>query len=250
MQYISEIMTPNPVKVSESMTVAQCRELMDLRGRRHLPVVDGNGVASGLISDHALHLTPDDARASQAAVPAETCRDDTPLRDALTALVRTTLDCIVVVDARDHPVGIVCEHDIVRLAPALLAEDPLALRHPDRVLESVAPWAPRTEAFQQMMDGQFRHLPVVDGAAVVGVVSLRDLLAAGVTRGQDGPVEEVMGRPAQVAIEGILFSEAARKMADAKIGCLPILDFAHRPVGILTRSDVVAQVAVNLDATG
>jgi acetoin utilization protein AcuB len=35
------------------------------------------------------------------------------------------------------------------------------------------------DALRTMLDRGFRHLPVVDGARVLGVVSMRDLSAAG-----------------------------------------------------------------------
>ena len=47
-------------------------------------------------------------------------------------------------------------------------------------------WRPRTirpsqtpmEALEHMQDGRFRHLPVVEGTTVMGIVSVRDLFAA------------------------------------------------------------------------
>ena len=41
--------------------------------------------------------------------------------------------------------------------------------------EAIHPDAPAAEALDRMLFGGFRHLPVVDGSEVVGVVSMRDL---------------------------------------------------------------------------
>ena len=38
------------------------------------------------------------------------------------------------------------------------------------------------DAAQLMLSSGFRHLPVAEGAAVVGIVSLRDVLAARIKR--------------------------------------------------------------------
>jgi CBS domain-containing protein len=44
---------------------------------------------------------------------------------------------------------------------------------------TVPPDTPVREALERMISGGFRHLPVVDEDAVVGVVSMRDLSALG-----------------------------------------------------------------------
>ena len=43
---------------------------------------------------------------------------------------------------------------------------------------TVAPGAVATEALQVMISGGFRHLPVMDGSRLVGMVSMRDLSGA------------------------------------------------------------------------
>ena len=43
---------------------------------------------------------------------------------------------------------------------------------------TATPEMPADEAAQIMLDNGFRHLPVMEGAAVVGVVSLRRVVAA------------------------------------------------------------------------
>lgn len=45
---------------------------------------------------------------------------------------------------------------------------------------TVSPDTPAEQALRTMLDGGFRHLPVTDGGKVVGVVSIRDLSAAGI----------------------------------------------------------------------
>jgi CBS domain-containing protein len=45
---------------------------------------------------------------------------------------------------------------------------------------TVPPDTPVRQALEQMIQGGFRHLPVVDEDAVVGVVSMRDLSALGI----------------------------------------------------------------------
>ena len=101
-----------------------------------------------------------------------------------------------------------------------------------------------------MCMGRIRHLPVLDAGSVVGVVSQRDLfraalgaaLAFGIRRPQELmrslEIRDVMSTPAVTVEPGALVQEAARTMAERKIGCLPVVE-SGRLVGILTENDVL-----------
>ena len=82
----------------------------------------------------------------------------------------------IVLDGDGSLAGIFTERDILRA----LGSDFDAAAH------TVAEWMSKgpatigadatvTDALNRMLEGGFRHLPVLDGAALVGVVSLRDL---------------------------------------------------------------------------
>jgi CBS domain-containing protein len=80
----------------------------------------------------------------------------------------------------DRLLGIFTERDIVRA----LGQHFDAAGHPvsewmtaDPI--TVPPDTPVRDALERMISGGFRHLPVVDEEAVVGVVSMRDLSALG-----------------------------------------------------------------------
>jgi len=101
-----------------------------------------------------------------------------------------------------------------------------------------------------MSMGRIRHLPVLDSGKVVGVVSQRDLfrsalgaaLAFGIRRPQElmrsVDIRDVMSSPAVTIDPGASVQEAARTMAERKIGCLPVVDDG-RLVGILTENDLL-----------
>jgi CBS domain-containing protein len=101
-----------------------------------------------------------------------------------------------------------------------------------------------------MCMGRIRHLPVLDAGRVVGIVSQRDLFRAalgaalvfGIRRPQELmrslEIRDVMSTPAVTVEPGAPVQQAARTMADKKIGCLPVVE-GGRLVGILTEHDVL-----------
>jgi CBS domain-containing protein len=73
--------------------------------------------------------------------------------------------------------GIVTERDIVNLVAAGGDPHTTTVEHgmTRRDLVTVSPKAPLTEAAASMVSRNIRHLPVVEGDAVVGIISIRDM---------------------------------------------------------------------------
>ena len=119
---------------------------------------------------------------------------------------------------------------------------------------TVDPEMPKLEARQRMADAHIRHLVVVEGSRVAGMLTDRDIrlnlpspattlsvweinaLLAKLT------VSEVMSRLVIVVDPDRSISDAAHLMLDHKIGALPVVE-GGRLIGIVTESDFVRAVA-------
>ena len=101
------------------------------------------------------------------------------VRDAARVMGERHIGAVLVaVDGRLQ--GIFTERDaLVRVVAAGLDPDDTAL---GRVMtpnpDTVAPSDKALDALRRMTERGYRHLPVVDGAQMVGIVSIRDLYAA------------------------------------------------------------------------
>jgi CBS domain-containing protein len=97
--------------------------------------------------------------------------------EACRAMKRRHVGCVLVME-QDRLCGIFTERDVVnRVVAADLdpAKTPLATvmtRDPDTIEASSSP----IEALRMMQDRGYRHLPVIAGETVVGIVSRRDFL--------------------------------------------------------------------------
>lgn len=130
-----------------------------------------------------------------------------------------------------------------KLVSEIMTRDPIVLNEEDNLAQ-----------IQQGMEHfHLRHIPVVDGEKLVGLISQREILKyavsalerAGAAQQRESWLEEhtfvaeVMQRdPVKVKPSNTL-AEAAQVMADSKVGCLPVVDDEGRLVGIVTETDML-----------
>ncbi|MFT4624577.1 MAG: acetoin utilization protein AcuB [Myxococcota bacterium] len=110
---------------------------------------------------------------------------------------------------------------------------------------SVSPDLPLDEVVDRMYQGSFRHVPVVEGGRVVGLISYTDLIRVGFgddLPSNEGCARDVMVGPVATTTPQTPLAEAASLMLAEKYGCLPVVQ-GDQLVGILTDTDFVRGVA-------
>jgi acetoin utilization protein AcuB len=112
------------------------------------------------------------------------------------------------------------------------------------------PWtidrtAKMTEAHRLMREHQIRHLPVVDGDRVVGIVSMRDLHLLETLPGvspDEVDVEDAMSTELFVASESDELADIVERMVEARVGSAVVMD-PQGLVGIFTSVDAMRALA-------
>ncbi len=99
--------------------------------------------------------------------------------DALTAVAQRMVDRdvgAVLVMEGDALVGILTERDVLRAVAAGIHDDTVVSDWMTRDPETMGPDDTTEHAAVLMIHGGFRHMPLVEGDAVVGMLSIRDLM--------------------------------------------------------------------------
>lgn len=109
-----------------------------------------------------------------------------------------------------------------------------------RDVVTVEPSTTIAEALDLARSHEIRHLPVVDGTRLVGVVTDRDLRLALGADGSPGEatVTDIMTSPAVISPPDTPVEVAAQMLIENRIGCLPVVE-DEALVGILTESDLL-----------
>ena len=111
---------------------------------------------------------------------------------------------------------------------------------------SIQQEAELSEALTLMTQHGFRHLPVLDGNTLVGLVSERDLTLIETLLPKEWEtiaVAEAMTPNPYAVAPSTPVSEVARVMAEAKIGSAVVVDEAGAVKGIFTTNDALRTLA-------
>jgi CBS domain-containing protein len=110
----------------------------------------------------------------------ETVPSGTSIGDAVRMLSEKRIGALVISDDGEKPLGILSERDVVR---------ELGRRGPSVLQDTVADMMTRDltgctadesadQVLSKMTDGRFRHMPVMDGPNMTGLISIGDVVKA------------------------------------------------------------------------
>jgi CBS domain-containing protein len=137
--------------------------------------------------------------------PVLTVRPDTTVREAATLLLEHRITAAPVLDAGGELIGIVSGSDLVvdrfghdpRNQVRPVEDEPPGPQTVGEVMTTpviaLGPSADAADLAQTMLDSDVRSIPIVEGAAVLGIVSRRDLLRT-LVRDDDAIRAEIVDR--------------------------------------------------------
>ena len=109
--------------------------------------------------------------------PVVTVRPAQSVSDAVSLLAEKGLGALVVVDEEGRPIGIVTERHIVR---RLAADGEVLTRTVGAIMSrdllTAAPQDELSAVLRLMTERRIRHMPILDGKGLAGIVSLGDVL--------------------------------------------------------------------------
>jgi CBS domain-containing protein len=98
-----------------------------------------------------------------------------PLAEVAQRMVDRDVGAVLVTDGPDLA-GILTERDVLRAVAAGIQDDTVVSDWMTRDPETMGPDDTTQQAAVLMIHGGFRHLPLVEGTDVVGMLSIRDLM--------------------------------------------------------------------------
>ncbi len=139
------------------------------------------------------------------SAPVATALPDETVAEAATRMRDRKVGSVVVVDG-ERPIGILTERDLVRWGAA--GVDPGASKVAEWMTadpDCVAPDLGVQEAYDSLRAHGYRHIPVVEGDRLVGIVSIRDLLRIASIQ----PVVHPSTIEAPPGLEGVIVAETS-----------------------------------------
>ncbi len=259
---ISALMTADPVTIDAEADLDTAVALMDEHEVRHLPVLSGGRFVGLLLDRDLLEATGwlprriREAREGSFAVSREAhvreimhapAMHASPDDDVLTLSVEAAvqgLGCIPVLKG-EQLIGIVTERDLLeayleraRRAPKGWSEPTVAqlMSSPPHTIQSSATFEDARAICQRW---SVRHVPVLEGERLVGILSDRDLRrAAGCGRREDFPIDELMTKH-PVSIPPVArASQAAALFLSHRCSALPVVTDGKLQ-GIVTVEDMI-----------
>lgn len=273
---VAELMTPQPVALAPSDSLEQARFLLERYPFRHLPVVDLVELV-GMVSDRDLLLArslpgarrrpdgqKDPVRVEELmTTPVRTIEPGARARTAVRRLLDEHIGALPVVTAPGRLVGIVTTSDFLRALQRCAcwpATEPAGAATASACMSApvlcTSPEEDLDEAAARLLESSVRHLPVLRGGVLVGMLSDRDVRrglarlaradlahqASGNRAVPRAHVADVMSEPCLTVTPATQLHELVHTLLEARISALPVVE-TGRLVGIVTATDLLERYA-------
>lgn len=180
--------------------------------------------------------------------PVQTLREGASLEDAHRVLRESSLSALAVVDGHGAPVGVISRTDLLRIGRVserrsgrypLLELPKQAVREVmTREVVSVTPDQSVQEAAQRMVHHKIHRVLVLEGSALAGVLSTKDLMTAVQDHKVRAPISDFMSAPVLTVDVTDTLATASDRLNDAHIAGLVVLE-DERPVGVFTQTEAL-----------
>ena len=266
---VKDCMQTAVTTVTPDMLMSTAYQMMTMRGVRirHLPVVTDGHTLVGVITDrdvrraaasdappmadHELLYLLEKLRVRDTMTQAVvTVRGSTPIVEAAQIFLQKKFGCLPVVGDANTLEGIITVTDLLR---AYIAQhDTERPQHVGSMMQkqviTATPALSLAEAQQLMRTNNIRHMPVISGKRLAGMLTDRDIREASpspattLTRGEIAyqmettPVKTCMTTDVVWIGPDMAMADAARLLVQRKIGCLPVVD-NDTLVGVVTDMD-------------
>jgi len=218
---LQQVMTPDPVTLKPDDTVLRALQNIHAGDYRHLPVLD-DGRLMGVVSVRDIFVFAIAQREREMAslrqdvslqctiVPDLIGKQDiaslnpsATVSDAARLMAKRKIGAVLIIEdcvlkgiftERDVSLRVVAtglNPEIAQLIEVMTA-DPVTLNHDDKAIDAV----------QNMQSGNYRHVPVFDGADLLGIVSIRDLYSCMETSLEESFRSALYERAREMAADG------------------------------------------------
>ena len=268
---VKDVMHTAVTTVTPETRVSTAHQWLTMRASRirHLPVVTDEGILVGILTDRDLRR----AAASDAPPMAEhewvslldklrvrdimtpevvTVQGTTPVAEAGQLFLQKKFGCLPVVRDNHTLEGILTVTDLLRAYTAQADAErwvSVGSMMQTQVI-TATPTMSLAEVQRVMRDSNIRHVPVVAGTRLVGIITDRDLRealpspATTLTRGEIAyqmattPIKTCMTTDVVWISPDITILDAARVLVQRTVDCLPVVDHGTL-VGVVTAIDCV-----------
>lgn len=274
------IATTNVISVPPTMSIIEGVQMMSRHSFRRLPITDpgnkkligivtitdvinmmGGGSRYNLVANRhkgsLLSALNDDIRAI-ATERVDSLSPSTSIQEAICLLVKSGHGSFPITNPDNTIAGIVTEYDIMKMLAGTESElivDEIMTRNPKVVSPDVA----INCVTKQMVDHDYRRLPVVSNDLLIGMITATDImgyLGRGrvFTEMKTGSVDEVLNLSVRDLMTGAnirtmspdeKINDVAREMLEFGIGAFPVID-EGKLIGIVTEFDLVKGLAGNV----